>query len=338
MTAVNIIRFTTRKKPEKEILPLSKQAVTRNSRSRFINSFQTHLSDERCRCSIAPSAFSCVAGPIPRKVEACNPEQPILNHTNHFMKKFIWIAGAMAALSFTSCKKDDSTETGGGGTTTKLLKKITTTENGETTVYTLTYDANKRLASMTSADNQESTLLSYDAAGNLIKVEEKEDNFKNIYVYTYSNNVPVSATFKSWQQTAGEPDDLIEDDVLTYTVSGGQVTKIHLEMTQAGESEDFNLTYTNGNLTKVEAATPGLYTATFGYGSKKPIFPQISKYVLDQAGFSLQFFAKNEITSIGFDFPGTILDRTVSTQYTYDSNGYVLTSNDGEMQMQFEYQ
>ena len=66
-------------------------------------------------------------------------------------------------------------------------------------------------------------------------------------MYTYSNNVPVSATFKSWQMTAGEPDDLIEDDVLTYTVSGGQVTKIHLEMTQAGESEDFNLTYTNGN-------------------------------------------------------------------------------------------
>lgn len=248
----------------------------------------------------------------------------------------LFIAAA-AALTFTACKKDDSVDNP-GGETSKLLKKITKTEDDVTVVYNLVYDGNKRLTSITSSDNLEKTLISYDAAGNIVKVEETEADFKNIYTYTYANNIPVSATFKSWELTAGEPDDLIENDILTYTVQNDQVTNIHLEMTMHEEEADFKLSYTNGNLTKIETVDSDLYTATFVYGNKKAPFPKLSKYVLDQAGFSLQFFAKNELLSATYDFPDTFLDRTITTQYTYDGAGFPLTSNDGETIMSFEYQ
>ena len=94
----------------------------------------------------------------------------------------LFIAAA-AALTFTACKKDDSVDNP-GGETSKLLKKITKTEDDVTVVYNLVYDGNKRLTSITSSDNLEKTLISYDAAGNIVKVEETEADFKNIYTYT----------------------------------------------------------------------------------------------------------------------------------------------------------
>ena len=254
------------------------------------------------------------------------------------------MAAAFAALTFTACKKDDAEPnnpgggTGGGGSTSKILKKLTKTENNQTTVYTFTYDANKRLTSYKSDDNVEEVVFTYDAGGNIVKVEERDAEFKNVYAYTYNNGVPASGTFKSWQITAGEPDDLIEDDVLTYTFENNQVKNIHLEMLQDEAQMDFALTYTNGNLTKVQSVGNDFYSATFTYGTKKSPFPNLSKYVLDQAGFSLQFFAKNELTSVAYDFPGTELDRGIVTQYTYDAAGWPLTSNDGETLLKYEYQ
>ena len=218
------------------------------------------------------------------------------------------------------------------------MKKITKTENGETTLYNFTYDASKRLTSYKSTDNLEQVLFTYDGGGNIIKVEETEEDFRNIYTYTYNNGVPVSGTFKSWQKHAGEPDELIEDDILTYTLENDQVTNIHLNMTQYGEEVDFKLSYANGNLTRVESSGLYPFTASFAYGNKKAAFPKLSKYVLDQGGFSLQFFARNELLSAVYDFPGTELDKTVTTQYTYDAAGFPLTSNDGETVLQFEYQ
>jgi YD repeat-containing protein len=250
------------------------------------------------------------------------------------------MAAGVAALTFTACKKDDDSTNNnpGNGGAAKLLKKLTKTEDGKTTVYNFTYDASKRLTSYKSTDNTEQTLFTYDGAGNVTKVEQTEDDFKNIYTYTYNNGVPVSATFKSWQKHAGEPDELVEDDILTYTLENDQVTNIHLNMTQYAQEVDFKLSYTNGNLTKVETIGSEIYTATFVYGNKKAPFPKLSKYVLDQAGFSIQFFAKNELLSATYDFMGTELDKTITTQYTYDGAGYPLTSNDGETLLQFEYQ
>ena len=248
------------------------------------------------------------------------------------------MAAGVAALTFTACKKDDSVQNNpGNGGASKILKKITKTENGQTTIYNLTYDANKRLTSYTSTDNTEKMSFTYDAAGNVSQVEESDNEFKNIYAYTYNGDVPVSATFKSWQKTGGEPDALIEDDILTYTVANGQVTTIKLK-TADDEETDFLLSYTNGNLTKVEMSGISLFSASFVYGNKKSPYPKLSKYVLDQAGFSLQFFAKNELLTASYDFPGTEADMNITAQYTYDAAGYPLTSNDGETQLKFEYE
>lgn len=261
------------------------------------------------------------------------------------MKKVFLFAAVLSALVFTSCKKDkddDNNNNNGGGNNpaTKLITKMTETENGVTRVFNFTYDNAKRLTGFASADGKEATSFSYDAAGNLIKVESLEEDFKNIYTYTYANGVPVSGTFKSWQRHAGEPDDLHEDDELTYTVSNGQVTKLKLYMKQADEEINMDFAYTNGNLSKVESAPGSAYSykATFVFGNKKSPFPQISKYVLDQAGFSLFFSSKNELISAAYDFPETTFDYTLTHQYTYDASGYPLTSNDGEVQIKYEYQ
>jgi YD repeat-containing protein len=255
------------------------------------------------------------------------------------MKKLFILAGILTALTFTSCKKDKSDPgPGSGNDETQLLKKVTETENGVTTVHTLTYDANKRLVSVISNDNVEKVFFTYDAAGNLTKVDQTEEEFHNIYTYAYTNNVPVSGTFKSWHKEPGMQDQLIEEDLLTYTVANNQVTKLHLEMTMGGGEVDFNFTYNNGNLTKVEASDANLYKAVFTYGTKKSAFPQVTKYILDQAGFSLQFGSKHEILTTSYDFPGNTLDKTITNTYTYNSKGYPATATDGESNLTFEYQ
>jgi YD repeat-containing protein len=256
------------------------------------------------------------------------------------MKKMFFLA-AIIAVSMAACKKDkDATPgQGNGGETSQLLKKMIKTEAGVVTTYTFSYDAAKRVTSVTSSDNNESTQFFYDAGGNLVKVEETDSEFRNIYTYSYTGGIPVSGSFKSWQKTAGEPDEMIEDDVLSYSVANDQVTAIKLHFNMSEQDDvNFEMTYSNGNLSKVKTVGNEFYTATFTFGAKKPVYPVISKYVLDQAGFSLQFAAKNELLSAHFDFPGTEMDKTITTQYTYDSKGYVLTSNDGEAHLKFEYQ
>jgi hypothetical protein len=101
---------------------------------------------------------------------------------------------------------------------------------------------------------------------------------------------------------------------------------------------DFALTYTNDNLTKVNTVGSDFYSAIITWGVKKSPYPPAAKFVLDQAGFSLLFFAKNEMITIAYDFPGNTMDKTITSQYTYDTAGYPLTSNDGEAQLKFEYQ
>jgi YD repeat-containing protein len=250
------------------------------------------------------------------------------------MKKIV-LAAMSISLLFTACKKETSEQVP-GGIAGKTLKKITKTEGGTVTIYNIGYDASKRLASINSADNKESTVFTYDGNNNVVKVEQSDADTKNLYTYTYSSGVPVSGSFKSWQVQQGQPDELQEEDALTYTVTNNQVTKIRIENPQLGQI-DFVLTYTNGNVTRIESEGINFYTATFTYGNKKPVFPQVFKYVLDQAGFSLQFFAKNELLSESYQF-GTVGGTTETMQYTYDADGNVLTSTDGTTQLKYEYQ
>jgi len=250
------------------------------------------------------------------------------------------MAGVMAALVFSSCKKDkDSGNNNGGGGATQLLKKVTTTENGVTTVYNLNYDGNKRLTSFSSSDNLETTSFTFDGAGNVTKVETRDHNYYSTFTYAYNNGIPVSGTIKTTLKIGGEPDDVQQDDIITYTVVNNQVTKIHQKDNIEGIELDVNLTYhPSGNLAKAELqGDEEVYTINLTYGTKKPAFPNISKYVLD-LGVGLQFASKNELIKMAMDFPGTGSDYELTTQYTYDANGYPLTSNDGQTQIKYEYQ
>lgn len=255
------------------------------------------------------------------------------------MKHVSFIATvAVAMLSFASCKKDSSDpKPGGPGNSEKKLVKVIETDGGETTTYNLTYNTDKRLTSIKSTDGAKSTVFSYDNAGNLTGIEQKEDDIKNIYTYTYQNNIPVSGTFKSWELGAGES-ALIEDDKLTYTISNNQVTNIKVEMLQSDITMNFAVTYANGNLKTISSEAPYKYSASFSFGNHKPVFPKVTNWVLDQAGFAVQYGAANELLTVDWDFPGTEQDYSIHTNYTYDNNGYVLTSTDGTTQLKFEYE
>lgn len=252
---------------------------------------------------------------------------------------------ALAAVSLASCKKDkidnNNPDTGGNDPdpipTAKVLKKLTQTTNGNSTVYNFGYDAKKQLTSVKSTDNTDITNFTYDGDGNVTKVENTDETFHNIYEYVYENGIPVRGTFKSYLRENGA-ETLNEDDVIHYTVEEGRVTKINMDMNMQQQEMNFVLTYDNsGNVTKIQTEGSEIYTAEFTYGTKKPIFPKVFKFVLDQAGFAIQFFAKNELLSMHFDFPGEQNDAVDNMTYTYDPNGYVLTSTDGTTQMTFEY-
>nr|AUN35681.1 hypothetical protein [uncultured bacterium] len=253
--------------------------------------------------------------------------------------KFLLAGMAISMFTITSCHKDEpASPPTNNPANSKRLVKVTKTEAGVATVFNLSYDSNNKLLSYRSADNSEYVIFTYDTQGNLTGIEDLEKDFKNIYEYTYTNNEPATGTFKSWQVVGGQPTQMIEDDLLTYTVNNNQVSKIKLEMLQTGDELNMQLTYTGGNLTRVMSEGQVTYTADFGFGTHRPAFPKVSKFVLDQAGFSLQFASNNDILSASYDFPGTSFDRQINTNYTYDSNGYVLTADDGTAQMVFEYQ
>lgn len=252
------------------------------------------------------------------------------------MKKIFLLAGAMAMLVLSSCKKDNNSKDDNNGGQTKLLKKVTKTENGNTNVFNLTYDGSK-LKSFSSADGLESTALTFDGSGNVSKIEIRDHNDYTTYTYTYNGGIPVSGTVKTIHKVAGEPDDITQHDVLNYTVVNNQVTKIVKEMKLADVTETAHIIYSSdGNLAKVTLEGDMQGTVAFTWGTKKPGFPTVSKWLLD-VGYTLQFFARNEMLTASYDFEGTLFDYTLTTQYTYDKDGYPLTSNDGETQLKFEY-
>lgn len=263
------------------------------------------------------------------------------------MKKVFLLASLLATLVFTSCKKDkDNGNDNPGGDnpgTTKLLKKTTETENGITTVYNFNYDNSKKLTSYVNADGTEKTVFTYDAAGNLTKIEITDTESKTVFAYTYANNLPVSGTMKSWEMNGNTVGDLDSESELVFTVENGKVTKIK-RVIKGGDDEDditlnLALTYTNGNMTKIETTQGSdyAYNATFTYGDKKSPFPQVTKYVLDEAGFSVMISSKNELKTAAYVTPG-MGGYGFTNTYTYDASGYPLTSSDGQTTVKYEYQ
>lgn len=261
------------------------------------------------------------------------------------MKRHFLVA-LVALSSLVACKKekgnDDPNNPSNPGTS-KMLKRLVQTKDGQTTTYNISYDANKRLSSVSSTDNSEVTSFTYANDGNVTKIDNKEGNERNVFEITYNNGIPVSGTYKTFEKN-GANETIVDQYSLQYTVENALVTKIKLifppdpENDEDGYEMDYTLSYTGGNLTKVEAGGWFGYTVSFTYGNKKPMFPAIFKYVLDPAGFSLDFFAKNDLLTKHFDYLGTEMDETITNVYTYDANGYVLTVNDGETQTTFEYQ
>jgi YD repeat-containing protein len=261
------------------------------------------------------------------------------------MKKHFLVA-LVALSSLVACKKEkgnDDTNTPSNPSTAKTLKKIVETTAGQTATYNLSYDASKRLTSVSSTDNSEVTSFTYANDGNVTKIENKEGNERNVFKISYNNGIPVLGTYKTFEKN-GTNETITEQYSLQYTVENALVTKIKMIVPADpandidGYELDYNLSYTGGNLTKIEAGGLYAFTASFTYGNKKPMFPSSFKYVLDPAGFSLDFFAKNDLLTMHYDYSGTELDDMVTNVYTYDANGYVLTSNNGETQTTFEYQ
>jgi YD repeat-containing protein len=236
-------------------------------------------------------------------------------------------------LVLLACKKNAHDQQKGSSTNTKRLIKITEVRGGQTMVYNFNYNAKGRLASINSDDRTENITFSYDNDGNVISVSESNFQFLSMFYYNYRNGKPVTATFKSWRVS---DDAILADDFYSYTVSNQRVTKIHVEMVQPFMSLDLSVTYnTDGNVTRIEA--PGVLTVSYSYGSKKPIYPNIYKYITDWS-FAPRFFAQNEINVENYNGPVASNNRVTAMQYTYGPEGYVVSSTDGTTQYTYDYQ
>ncbi|RYZ28917.1 MAG: hypothetical protein EOO10_07955, partial [Chitinophagaceae bacterium] len=141
-------------------------------------------------------------------------------------KQLLTLIIALVTL-LVGCKKDksDTEQTPTNPTAAKVLKRIIETENGVTTTNTLTYGGNKRLMSITSNDGEQFVKFTYDDNGNITKIENKVEDVRNIFEFTYTNNIPVSGNFKSYE-ISGTEEILEETYNLQYTVVDGVVTKM----------------------------------------------------------------------------------------------------------------
>jgi hypothetical protein len=254
----------------------------------------------------------------------------------------IYTALALIAIAMTACKKSN-TETPIPDPTqpevTMKLKRTIVTGNGSIDTVNFSYANDGLLSGYASTNGSDHTSFAYDNDKNLVAVDETEGGFHNVYTYTYSNGKPVSEIFKSWQIVAGAPNQLIEDDRLAYTVVNNRVTKIHLDMLQDNSQMDFVLTYNaNGDVSEVKSDGSDFYKASFTYGNNKSPYPVITRWVLDQAGFSLHFYTRRDLLSASYDFPGTNFDQTQSTTYTYNNAHYPATATSGNVHTVFEYQ
>jgi YD repeat-containing protein len=252
----------------------------------------------------------------------------------------------MIVATLASCKKDSPSPDNNGGNNpdpnpvpvAKTLKRLTATTGGESIVYNLTYNSSKLLTSVKSSDNTDVTTYNYDAQGNVTKVESIDPDEHSIYEFEYENGNPIRGTYKSYEIEDGQ-EVLGQDNIMHYELSGGKVTKIIMDMILQEVEVSFDLSYDNaGNLKKIEGLNGLDYTAEFTYGSKKALFPKVFKFVLDHIGYSAQYFAKNDLKSQQFDFPGEEDDFANVLTNTYDANGYVTKTVQGDTELTYEYQ
>lgn len=249
------------------------------------------------------------------------------------MKKQFFTLLLATATVFTACKNDDVPVI-----KTKVLSKLISTEDDETTTHTFNYDVNKRLTSFGTADNEEKTSFTYDAGGNMTKVENIEGEDKQVFEVAYANGIPTTGSLKSYDGNQLESTINFE-----YTVADGKVTEI-IQKIQTQQIAKSTITYQNGNVTKIETVSTGagIFTRTYTYGTKKSMFTNPAvKYVIDPAGITANFMAKNEVLTENMDSPGTEFDINSTSTYTYDTQGYPLTANvtsgDEVVTIKFEY-
>jgi YD repeat-containing protein len=239
------------------------------------------------------------------------------------MKKQIAVMIALFAVVAAGCKKDkDNPLEGGENGKTKYISKITTTEDDVQTVYVANYDAQNRLVSYNAQNNSEKTTFTYGANGNLVKYEFESDENKDVFEVTYNGaNVPVTGKHTTYSNLA-----VVAEEALTYTVANDVITEMQAKNPD-NEIATYKMTYQNNNLSKVEVTVPdGKFTISATYGNKKSPFLGLNlKYLIAPVNL-FAYFAKNELTGVATAFNNQTIVRDVTT-YTYDNDGYPLTSS-----------
>lgn len=255
------------------------------------------------------------------------------------MKKRLLFACVIGALFFSSCKKNkDATDS---GSRAKVLKKMTQTLAGEETIYDFNYDAGKRLVSIKSTDNTKVQSFTYNASGKLTGLIDEDASYRQVHSFIYANDIPISGNYKVFEKQLTRPDHLLGERQMVYTVVNNQVENIHVDhlLFAAQKETNFSLSYTGGNLTKVQVTKGAFYEGVYTYGNRRSVFPKIFDFIMDVSSeHAFLFGVKNEILIARHDFDGTELNRIITTQYTYDTDGYVLTSDDGTIMRTFDYE
>jgi hypothetical protein len=232
------------------------------------------------------------------------------------MKKNLLII-ALAAITFTSCKKDDNSDI----SFKKLPSKITQIQDGDSTNTSFTYDNNQRVTLIKESEGQE-IKLSY-SNNNLVKIEKKADaTHRDVLDITYTSGKPASAVYTSYTNNA------IEDKFkITYTLTGNNVTEILFkDSTNTTQIAKNVISYTGSNPTKFETfeGNNSLSKFEITYGTKKGIFAHVNtgNFLVD---FNLlEIWSKTEITKAKMTIGDDIIEST--STYTYNANSLPITA------------
>jgi YD repeat-containing protein len=215
----------------------------------------------------------------------------------------------LVALFFalvSSCKKNDSTNDGGQtASKKKYLTQIIAVNGSTTTTIKYTYDAQNRLAGISSPDYTDT--YTYTTEGLKLINESYSNGASSTLEFLYQDGKVTTCNLTNYSSSG------IQTTVIyTFVYAGDKVAEIHYGGHVALYTYD-----SNNNITAI--AFDKDYTNTYSYDNKPNMFTNAApKFAFIIAGLNDRFSPNNVVQYTGAGTgPGITTIR-----YNYDSDGY----------------